>query len=224
MNNNKIRIAAVPEHFTLPLHMGIEKKMFEDRGIKAEIIEHPKGTGSMVQSLKEGKVEIAIALTEGLIADKMKRGEEANYKMVGTYVESKLEWASLAHTEADPIKTKNHLKNTTFGISRYGSGSHVMAYVLGNQEGIAMENIKFRVAGGMETLIQGIEKKEYDTFMWEKYTIKPAVDSKRVKMIGTTKTPWPCFCIAIREDVLESIDVQALKEAIIEATTTFKKK
>lgn len=178
----------------------------------------------MVRSLENGDVDVAIALTEGLVAAKLK--EKSNFKIIGTYVDSPLCWASVAKFDNDSISSLKDLKNKIFGISRYGSGSHIMSYILADNQGWDSKNeIKFKVGGGLEQLLTDIEQGESDTFMWEKYMLRPAVSSERVKYIGETVTPWPCFMIAMREDFLEKNrdNAKKLLQCIQKSTNDFMK-
>jgi hypothetical protein len=43
---------------------------------------------------------------------------------------------------------------------------------------------------------------EAQGFLWEKYTTQPFVDQGKCKCIGEVLTPWPCFVIAVRNEVL----------------------
>lgn len=216
-----VEIAAVPEHFTIPLLQGIKKNYFSECPI--HIQEHPHGTGSMVRSLESRRVDIAIALTEGLVAAKL--NEKSKLKVVATYVDSPLHWASVAGYNNSQINSLKDLKDKTFGISRFGSGSHIMSYILADNEGWnASKDIKFKVAGGLEQLLQGVEKGEIDTFMWERYMLRPSVSGKRVKYIGDTITPWPCFMIAAHENFIENRgdELKKILIAIRKSTESFK--
>mgnify|MGYP001411844410 CR=1 FL=1 len=42
-----------------------------------------------------------------------------------------------------------------------------------------------------------------DYFLWEHFTTKPFVDEGILKRVGNCPTPWPCFVIAVREQILE---------------------
>jgi sulfonate transport system substrate-binding protein len=64
----RITLACVPEHFSIPLHQGVKNGVFKDLGIDVVIKEYTRGTGSMCKALRKKKVEVAIALTEGLIS------------------------------------------------------------------------------------------------------------------------------------------------------------
>jgi len=42
----KLRVGGVPEHFNLPWHLAIEKKIFEKHGVEVEWVEIKLGTGT----------------------------------------------------------------------------------------------------------------------------------------------------------------------------------
>lgn len=205
----KFRIAAVPEHFTLPIQLGNEKGFFQkhlDQTDEVDIQEFPKGTGSMCLALREKQVEIAIALTEGLVSDRIKN--QSNFRIVGTYVQSPLQWATVIKKGRTDLKYLADIKGTRVGISRNGSGSHIMSFVLANNEKFNGHELSYVPCGGMESLVQAVEQDKVDSFMWETFTIRDAVQSDRVQYLGYTTTPWPCFMIAVREDILQQYPQQ----------------
>jgi sulfonate transport system substrate-binding protein len=67
----KLRVGGVPEHFNLPWHLAREQGFYEKHGVEVEWVEQKEETGQMINSLKEGKVDVVIALTEGLVAGKL---------------------------------------------------------------------------------------------------------------------------------------------------------
>jgi hypothetical protein len=60
-----LRIGVVPEHFSTPFHLGLDRNVFVDRDIPVDIIEYPRGTGSMCTALRDNHLDVAVALTEG---------------------------------------------------------------------------------------------------------------------------------------------------------------
>jgi len=187
-----VKIIGVPEHFNFPWHLAIEDGAFEQRGIKLEWSDIPEGTGKMAQMLKEGETDLAIILTEGII----KSITEGNpSKIVQEYIASPLLWG--IHVANDSPYTKlGDLQNTTAAISRYGSGSHLMAYINAQNNGWDTEQLKFKVvdtiAGAETALIDGTA----DYFMWERFTTKAWVDKGIFRRIADCPTPWPCFMLA----------------------------
>ena len=77
-----------------------------------------------------------------------------------------------------------------------------MSYVLAQQENWENKNMNFNVIGDVYGGIWALENKEADIFLWEKYTTQPFVDKGSCERIGQVNTPWPCFVIACRADLL----------------------
>jgi ABC-type nitrate/sulfonate/bicarbonate transport system substrate-binding protein len=156
------------EHFSTPLHFAI--KHF---GLEADIKPFPTGTGALTASLKDNSIDVAIGLTEGFVADLGKTNaskETPAYKLVGTYVESPLCWAiSVGNKSA--INDENELNGKRVGVSRIGSGSYVMSYVLADQKGwLEKSKSPFEVVplGDFKALRNGVnEGDKADFFMWE---------------------------------------------------------
>lgn len=156
------------EHFSTPLHFAI--KHF---GLEADIKPFPTGTGALTASLKDNSIDVAIGLTEGFVADLGKTNaskETPAYKLVGTYVESPLCWAiSVGNKSA--INNENELNGKRVGVSRIGSGSYVMSYVLADQKGwLEKSKSPFEVVplGDFKALRNGVnEGDKADFFMWE---------------------------------------------------------
>jgi len=222
IKRDKFRVGVVPEHFSIPWFFGQEKGIFEKFNIDIELEEYPRGTGSMVRALQDNGLDIAVALTEGIVADITENGTDI--KIISTYVQSPLHWAVVVSPQSSATSIED-LKEKTFGISRFGSGSHLMTYLMGHQRTWNMEtDIKFSVKGGLVDLLGGIKDHSTDTFLWETFTVKHYCDDNQIKKIGEVVTPWPCFVIVARTDVIRS-QTEAVKRflsAIKEATISFK--
>ncbi|MEP2057156.1 MAG: substrate-binding domain-containing protein [Maribacter litoralis] len=186
-----VKIIGVPEHFNLPWHLAIEEGAFEERGIQLEWTNIPEGTGKMSQLLKDGETDLAIILTEGII----KSITEGNpVKIIQEYIASPLLWG--IHVDAkSSFSSLNELKDTTAAISRFGSGSHLMAYVQAKQMGWDTNTLKFNIINNLNGAIEGLASGEADYFMWERFTTKPLVDNGTFKHLGNCPTPWPCFVL-----------------------------
>ena len=63
-----LRIAGVPEHFNYPWQLAIKGRLFEEAGLRVEFTSSPGGTGAMLQSVIAGDTDVAVALTEGIVA------------------------------------------------------------------------------------------------------------------------------------------------------------
>ncbi|WVF69644.1 hypothetical protein IAT40_004423 [Kwoniella sp. CBS 6097] len=188
--SRKLRVGWHREHFLSPLLQFTEK----DKNQTFELVECPGGTGEMQVKLKSGEIDLCIALTDALIAG-LANGLES-YKLVGRYIASPLRWAIITGKESK-YNTVDDLKGTTFGISRLGSGSQVMASVLSLQQGWTdSEQPQFKVNGQYKPLRDSVNSGETSVFLWEWFTTKPYVDSGEVRFIGSVYTPWPCWHIA----------------------------
>lgn len=194
-----IKISGVPEHFNLPWHLCFEKDEFEAENINLQWIDVPEGTGKMCQMLRNGETDIAVILSEGIVKDIIQGNPS---KIVQVYVQSPLVWG--IHVAANSnYKTVADLKNKKIAISRLGSGSQLMAYVNANNQGWKTDNLQFEIVntidGAVDALIQG----KADYFMWERFMTKPLVDQGVFRRVADCPTPWPCFVIAVREELLE---------------------
>lgn len=216
-----LKIAGVPEHFNLPWYLTLREKAYHPHGINLRWEDFPGGTGAMCKALREGSVDLAVVLTEGIIAD-INKGNPA--KIVQIFVQSPLLWGihvadNSTYSEIDELKGKKA------AISRFGSGSHLMAYVHAQEAGWDLEeDLDFELVknlnGALELMPQGIG----DYFLWEKFTTKPYVDSGTFRLIDEIPTPWPCFVIAVREDLLKSEPelVTSILDVINTTTSEFK--
>lgn len=204
-----IKIGSVPEHFNLPWHLSIENHSFKKENIDVEWTDFPGGTGAMTKALREGTVDIAILLTEGIVKD-ITEGNPS--KIVQTYIETPLIWG--IHVDAKSTFNKiADLENTTAAISRYGSGSHLVAYVNAQNQGWNTQNLKFEVIKNLDGAIDGLSQQKGDYFMWEHFTTKPLVDNGIFRRIADCPTPWPCFVIAVRNELLEK-DPEAIQKTL----------
>ncbi|WVQ91802.1 hypothetical protein IAS59_005606 [Cryptococcus gattii] len=195
---SKLRVGWHREHFLSPLLQFVEK----DKGETVELVECPGGTGEMQVKLKNGEIDLCIALTDALIAG-LANGQ-TSYKIVGRYIASPLRWAIITGKDSQ-YNSINDLKGTTFGISRLGSGSQVMASVLSlQQKWSEEEQPKFKVNGQFKPLRDSVNSGETSVFLWEWFTTKPYVDSGEVRFIGSVYTPWPCWHIAASPSVPSS--------------------
>ncbi|MBG6111320.1 ABC-type nitrate/sulfonate/bicarbonate transport system substrate-binding protein [Flavobacterium sp. CG_9.10] len=195
-----IKIAGVPEHFNLPWHLSIENGDFEKENIDLQWTDVPEGTGKMCQMLRDGETDIAVILTEGIVKD-IVGGNPS--KIVQIYVESPLIWG--IHVSANSnFKTLSDLENKKVAISRLGSGSQLMAYVNANNEGWKTDDLQFEIVNTIDGAVEALTKGNADYFMWERFMTKPLVDKGIFRRIGDCPTPWPCFVIAVRNEILEN--------------------
>ncbi|MFD2201444.1 substrate-binding domain-containing protein [Shivajiella indica] len=194
----KLRIVGVPEHFNFPWVEVVNSQPFLEEGTILEWKDEPKGSGAMNKDLREGKADLAIILTESFIKDKAE-GNPA--RIVGWHVKSPLIWGIHISSKANE-ENLNQVKNSPFLISRFGSGSHLMAFLLAQREGWNKSDLKFEVIGDLGGAKQAFESSVPKIFLWEKFTTKPLVDQGLFKRIGEIPTPWPCFVIVASDEIL----------------------
>jgi len=200
MQKFKIRLGGVPEHFNLPIHLAIENGSFESRGLEIEWITYPGGTGQMTKALRSGEVDACILLTEGIIKDIIKGNPS---KIVSIYVKTPLIWG--IHTGVqNELKNYDDIFNKRYAISRFGSGSNLMAVVDANSQGHKIEESQFKIIKNLDGALESLSNNESDVFYWEKYTTKPYVDQGILRRVGEYQTPWPCFVIAVRDELLKT--------------------
>ncbi len=205
----RFKIGGVPEHFNLPWRNAIEEGAFQSIGVELHWSDMTGGTGQMIKGLQAGSIDIAVLLTEG-ITRAILQGLDA--KILNVYVASPLCWG--LHVPADQtIKKLSDLNGKTFAISREGSGSHLMAYVKAQQEQWSLDELKFNVVGDVYGGIWALNNGEAQGFLWEKFTTSPFVDQGKCRLLDEVFTPWPCFVIAVRSEIVQS-DESLLREMV----------
>jgi len=215
-----IKIAGVPEHFNLPWHLCIENGDFDAVGIDLQWTDVPEGTGKMCQMLRDGETDIAVILSEGIVKD-ITAGNPS--KIVQVYVESPLIWG--IHVAANSkFKTLSDLENGKVAISRLGSGSQLMAYVNADNQGWKTEKLQFEIVNTIDGAVEALTNETADYFMWERFMTKPIVDKGIFRRVADCPTPWPCFVIAVRDEVLKkhSNTIAQIVEIINSSTQEFK--
>ena len=193
-----LRITGVPEHFNFPWKKVVESQPFLSKGIQLHWTDESRGSGQMNKALRDDETDIAIVLTESFLKD----FEEGNpSKIIGFHVKSPLIWG--IHIPGNsPVDNLNQIENPQFLISRMGSGSHLMAFVLAQREGWNPDNLEFKVVSNLDGALEVMNPDTPEMFLWEKYTTKPWVDSGDFKRIGEVPSPWPCFVIVATEKAI----------------------
>lgn len=193
-------VGGVPEHFNLPWQLALQKGAFEKASLAIRWKEYPGGTGAMTKDLRSGALDVAVLLTEGIVSD-ICQGNPS--RIVAPYVVSPLIWG-IHVPAASAFQTVEELEGKRFAISRYGSGSHLMAFVHARQHGWNPQALKLVPVGDLSGARESFRKAESDAFMWEKAMTQPLVDQGAFRRVGECPTPWPCFVIAARREVIES--------------------
>lgn len=217
----KVTIGGVPEHFNLPWYLTLKNGEYKEQGINLRWTDYPGGTGAMCKALREKEIDIAIILTEGIIKDIIEGNPS---KIVQTFIQTPLNWGiHVGHHST--YKTVEDLKGTKAAISRYGSGSHLMAFINAENNHWNLEtDLDFEVIKDLDGAIEGLTNGTADYFLWEKFTTKPIVDQGIFRNIGNCPSPWPCFVIAVREDFIKNNeeDLKTILNIINTTTKEFK--
>ncbi|PQV47764.1 ABC-type nitrate/sulfonate/bicarbonate transport system substrate-binding protein [Jejuia pallidilutea] len=212
----KVNIGGVPEHFNLAWYLTLKNGEYKDQNINLRWHDYYGGTGAMNKALRNGDIDIAVILTEGIIKDIIAGNSS---KIVQTYVQTPLIWGiHVAHNSN--YKTIEDLKGTKAAISRYGSGSHLMAYINAQNNNWNLEkDLDFEVIQNLNGAVEGLTNGNADYFLWEKYTTKPLVDNGIFRRIDDCPSPWPCFVIAVRNEFIEN-NTEELKTILNIINTT----
>ncbi|KAL4788494.1 hypothetical protein BJX76DRAFT_353247 [Aspergillus varians] len=208
-----LRIGYVPEHYLAPLHLALRSPQATTLPFKLSLTPFPSGTGHMITSLRAGEIDLAIGLTEGWVAGLAGKAAptdpaERGYKVVGHWVDTPLRWAIVTGRERAELTGVEGLEGQRVGVSRLGSGSHIMSFVLAQQQGWKPSSLTPVITGPFGALRDGVTGNNNETntptsefFMWEHFTTKPyfhATSSSPeppLKKIGEIFTPWPSWMI-----------------------------
>ncbi|MGC1204228.1 MAG: substrate-binding domain-containing protein [Flavobacteriaceae bacterium] len=217
----QVNIGGVPEHFNLAWYLTLKNGEYKEKDINLRWHDYYDGTGAMCKALRNGGIDIAVILTEGIIKDIIDGNPS---KIVQTFIQTPLIWGiHVAHHSA--YKKVEDLKGTKAAISRYGSGSHLMAYINAENNNWDLEkDLDFEVIKNLDGAVEGLTNEKADYFLWEKFTTKPLVDNDTFRRIGNCPSPWPCFVVAVREDFIKSnkADLKTILNIINNTTKEFK--
>lgn len=195
----KLNIGGIPEHFNMPWQMAIENGDFKTEDIDLIWKDFPGGTGVMSNALKEGNLDIAVVLTEGIIKE-ITNGNPS--KIVQTYSNSPILWGIHVADESS-YKSVNDLKDKTAAISKVGSGSQFASIINAKNNNWDIADTKFETVnnllGGVDALTNGTAA----YFIWEHFTAKPLVDNNTFRRIESFQNPWPSYVIAVRNEILD---------------------
>ena len=190
----KFTVGGVPEYFNRPWHQALENGSFAERGLEVTWKDYPGGTGAMMHDLREGEIDLAVALTEGVVSEIINR---QSCRIAQWFVTSPLRWGVHVAVRA-PHQQIADLQDSTFAVSRLGSGSHLMAYVLAQHHGWSPDRLRFEMVNNLDGARQALAQGVADGFLWEQFTTQPWVDAGEFRRVGVIDTPWPCFVVAVR--------------------------
>lgn len=194
-----LRVGGVDEPFNLPWLRAFEDNAFADLGVEVTFTDFAGGTGALVSGLEDGLIDLATVLTEGGVTAV---GRGSKIQLHSAFVTSPLRWGIHVSGKADQKKVAE-LKGKKFAISRFGSGSELMAYELANQQGWTLKDKQFVVVGGIDGAVTALPKRKAHIFLWERFVTAPLVKDGIFKRIGEIPTPWPSFYTAARPGLLD---------------------
>ncbi|MAS69040.1 MAG: ABC transporter substrate-binding protein [Zunongwangia sp.] len=204
-----LKVGGVPEHFNLPWHLCIENDEFKNQDINVIWKDFPDGTGAMTRALRNGEIDVAVLLTEGAVKDIIS-GNEA--RIVQSYIASSLIWGIHVDAGSD-YQSIEDLAGKKVAISRVGSGSQLMAYVNAQNQAWDPSKLEFEIVGDINGAVKALKEGRADYFMWEHFTTKPLVDNGTFRRVVDCPTPWPCFVIAVKNEILK-IDYADVRKMI----------
>lgn len=210
MTATSLVVAGVPEHFNLPWRTAAERGLFADAGLDVTWVAEPAGTGAMTAAVESGDVDAALVLTEGAMAA---IGRGRPLLIEGWWVESPLDWGVHVGPHVGIESIDGVTADHRFAISRFGSGSHLMAHVLADEVGVELTESSFVVCGGIDGAVEHLVAGYADVFLWERAMTAPLVRSGTIGRIGVQATPWPCF-VAIRRAGAAPDTIAALRTAL----------
>ncbi|GAB4186404.1 MAG: substrate-binding domain-containing protein [Wenzhouxiangellaceae bacterium] len=218
-----IRLGGVPEHFNAPWLQAIDEQALSAIGIELQWRDCPGGTGEMMQLLNEGQLDLVLALSEGAVAA-IANGAPA--RLLQWYVRSPLLWG--IHVAASATESElTDLARSRYAISRPGSGSHLMAAVLAQQQGWPLPTPRELITvGNLPGAITALTQAEADVFLWERFTTQPLVDRGLLRRVGVCPTPWPAFSLVMRQSLPAVTEAACLRLAgwIVAAVQDFRQR
>ncbi|MFL0352658.1 substrate-binding domain-containing protein [Xanthomarina sp. GH4-25] len=216
-----IHIGGVPEHFNLAWYLALKNGDFKKAGINLRWKDYHSGTGAMTKALRKGEIDMAVILTEGIIKDIVEGNPS---KIIQTFVKTPLIWGIHVAHNSDYESIKD-IRGTKAAISRYGSGSHLMAFIHAKNNHWNLEtDLNFEVVKNLDGAVECLTEGKADYFMWEKFMTKPIVDNGVFRRIGNCPTPWPCFVVAVSDKSLEihKEEIKTILNIINKTTIRFK--
>lgn len=193
-----LRAGGVPEHFNLPWRLAAEDGAFAAQGVEVEWTEIAAGSGEMTRRLRDGELDLAVVLTEGAVADIV--AHDVN-RIVKVYVSSPLTWG--IHVAArGALHDLADMRGRRVAISRFGSGSHLIAIVDAAARGWDTGTMPFVVVNDLEGARRALADGQADVFLWEKHMTQPLVDSGEFRRLGVREVPWPAFVVSARRQLL----------------------
>lgn len=215
-----IRIGGVPEHFNLPILLAIERGRFAELDVTPEWTYYPGGTGAMTTALAEGGLDLAILLTEGFVAA-AQRGLKAH--IVKVYIDSPLIWGIYTGMNSATVSLYDSAPRK-YAISRFGSGSHLMAMIHAEERGEKLKEEDFVVVNSLEGAAESFSAGQAQVLYWEKLMTRPFVEEGQLRLIGEFSAPWSGFLIVASDKAMQekSAEIYRCLQGINEASAAFR--
>lgn len=195
-----VRVGGVEEPFNLPWLLAFEDNAFASLGVEVTFSNYAGGTGALVGALENRMIDLATVLTEGGVTA---IGRGSDIRLHSAFVNSPLRWG--IHLAAKAKQSKlDELEGKKFAISRFGSGSELMAYELAEKQGWTLKDKQFVVVGGLAGALEALPKRKAHIFLWERFVTAPHIKTGVFKRIGEMPTPWPSFYTAARPGLLDA--------------------
>jgi sulfonate transport system substrate-binding protein len=218
--NTKLIIGGVDEAFNVPWKRIAQRQPLKNKGVEIEWLDFGGGTGQIMRALNSNEIQVAIVLTEGVISDIYKNNQS---RIFSSYVVSPLEWGVHVH-ESSPISAINEIKDKCIAISKFGSGSHLMAILNAYEQGWDVQDIKFKEINNLIGGLNALKTGEADVFFWEKHTTRAYLKPNLLKYIGSFKGPWGAFVVAVNNSLTKQDleNLKAIMKFVLEEAISFK--
>lgn len=162
----------------------------------------------MLEALDNGELDMAIVLTEGVVKHSLSNSSPPSVQILGTYLDNPLPWGVHVRVDQGGLKSvsdvNEKMSHLTFGVSRMGSGSHLMAIVHASTlPNAPLPKLKVvnTMAGARDAMVKG----EIDVFLWDVTTADIYTREGVWTCVGTVSGDWPAFVFAVRSDVSPSM-------------------
>lgn len=196
----RLRVGGVPEHFNLPWRLAINDNAFARTGATVVYSDYPAGTGELTRALRDGELDVALVLTEGAVADILHHDKN---RLVKVYVTSPLVWGIHVAAPSD-ITSIAAIRGKRVAISRYGSGSHLIAIVDAAERHWPTDDMDFVVVDNLDGARKALASGKADVFLWERHMTQPLVETGEFRRVGQREVPWPAFAVSVRRQILGS--------------------
>ncbi|MEO1036788.1 MAG: ABC transporter substrate-binding protein [Pseudomonadota bacterium] len=202
-----LTVGGVPEHFNWPFQCALRDNAFAAAGAPMEWRDFKGGTGAMLGALERGELDTALLLTEGALADAINAGLN---RLVKVWVRSPLIWG--IHVAArSRFKRIGQIRGARYAISRFRSGSHLMAIVDALGRGWPVDELEFVVVDNIDGARSALAEDRADVFFWERFTTSPLVRTGEFRRLDDCVAPWPAFSVVVAKRRLAAVRARLAK-------------